>query len=100
MNIDKLDEIGQTSIDLFGNPTNPLPSLHHLQEEVKEVMKEPLDVTEYADCLILLMGAFKRIGGTAEQLVQAAIDKVEVNKKRKWGKADENGVIKHIDEEI
>ena len=97
MNIEKLDEIGQSSIDLFGNPTNPLPTLNHLLKEVKETVEAPEDVVEYADMLILLLGAFKRTGGTAEQLVQAALDKVEINKVRKWGKPDENGVIEHIE---
>lgn len=97
MNIEKLDEIGQSSIDLFGNEKDPLPTLHHLSQEVKETIEAPTDVVEYADMLILLMGAFKRTGGNAIELVQAALDKVEINKIRKWGKPDENGVIKHID---
>jgi len=98
MNIEKLDEIGQSSIDLFGNESNPLPTLHHLAKEVKETIESPQDTSEYADMLILLLGAFKRTGGNATDLVQAALDKVEINKNRKWGKADENGVIEHIKE--
>lgn len=99
MEIAKLDEIGQSSIDLFGNEKNPVPTLHHLSKEVAETIETPNDVSEYADMLILLMGAFKRTGGNAKDLVQAALDKVEINKIRKWGKPDENGVIEHIKEQ-
>lgn len=92
-----LDEIGQCSIDLFGQKNNPLPSLKHLLKEVQETIDEPMDEMEYADMLILLVGAFKRTGRTAQDLIDAALKKVEINKNRLWSNPDENGVCRHID---
>ncbi len=84
----------------FGSPKvrNCLGPLHHLQEEVKELIDNPGDDMEWADCFLLLLDAAWRQGHSVEDLFDFAIKKLAINKKRKW-KLNENGVYNHIEED-
>lgn len=88
---------------------DPLSKLMHLREEIDELMEAFLysfspipyvknaDIREeYADCFLLLYGSALKAGFTLDDIYQAMREKMELNKKRKWGEADENGVIKHL----
>lgn len=90
------DEIANWSDATFGpgRPAN-IP-LHHLAKEVRELLEMPDDRMEYADCLILLLDAFRMTGGNAEDLIDACYEKLEINRNRRWGTPDENGVVEHI----
>lgn len=79
-----------------------LPMLTH-QQQVKKVLEEatelaesPNDETEYADVLISLLVAWKLKGGDVDSLLKVAIQKMKVNRDRKWGDMDENGLKKHV----
>ncbi len=71
--------------------------LKHLRHEVGELIAAPYDRMEYADCFMLLVDAYRRAGGNADDLIQASYEKLEICKKRKWGKPDAEGVIRHVD---
>lgn len=90
------NDTGEWSDSVFGANRSPLAPLHHLKDEVEETISCPRDVMEYADCLILLIDAFRMAGGTADNLVEAAFIKLEINKNRIWGEPDINGVVHHI----
>ena len=92
------NEAGQWADETFDTQKGPLPALHHLKKEVDELIKDPNDHTEYADALMLLLNAYRRIGGTADQLVANTFSKLAVCKKRKWGQPDANGVVEHVKE--
>lgn len=62
----------------------PLGPLKHLAKEVQEVIADPTDVTEFADCVFLVFDAARRAGFTYDELVAAAWTKLEINKARKW----------------
>lgn len=81
----------------FGTPEERgcLGPLHHLQEEVKELIDNPNDEAEWADCFLLLLDAARRKGHSVDDLVKFANAKLEINKARSW-KQNENGVFKHI----
>lgn len=68
----------------------------HLRSETLEVEKSPDDVTEHADCLMLLMDAASLRGIAFSEVISAAIDKLEVNKRRKWGKPNAEGFVEHL----
>jgi len=73
----------------------------HLQDEVLELRydllnNEPNRRLEFADCFILLFGAAADDGMTYEDITKAIEEKFEINKARKWGQPDENGVVKHV----
>ncbi|GKQ21726.1 hypothetical protein NUBL21980_49430 [Klebsiella michiganensis] len=65
----------------FGN-VGPIGPLKHLSKEALEAAAEPDDLSEWADMQFLLWDAQRRVGITDEQITQAMIDKLAVNKKR------------------
>lgn len=79
----------------------------HLGREVKEVIeamefKETFDaegpaVMEFADCYLLLLNACSRYGLSFELLHRAAVNKMIINKKRTWGKVNEQGYSEHVE---
>lgn len=75
--------------------------LCHLTEEVielKEAIAEnhPDKRLEFADCFLLLFGAAASDGMCYDDIINCIKEKFEIVQKRKWGKPDENGVVKHI----
>nr|WP_270774357.1 dATP/dGTP pyrophosphohydrolase domain-containing protein [Klebsiella pneumoniae] len=67
----------------FGN-VGPVGPLKHLAKEAMEAAVEPDDLSEWADMQFLLWDAQRRAGITDEQITQAMIEKLAVNKQRKW----------------
>jgi hypothetical protein len=51
---------------------------------VLETIAKPHDLIEWADMQFLLWDAQRRAGITDEQITQAMIDKLAVNKARQW----------------
>ena len=90
------DEIANWSDSTFGEGRPSSRPLNHLAKEVQELIETPEDQMEYADCLILLLDAYRMAGGGADDLIEACYRKLEINKKRKWGTPDENGIVEHI----
>jgi len=90
------NEIAEWSDATFGEGRQATRPLRHLAKEVQEAIAHPEDHEEYADCLILLLDAYRMTGGGADQLLETAFEKLEINKKREWGTPDENGVVEHI----
>lgn len=95
------DRLSEWSQKTFGSDTERSPQYpaNHLILESKELAENPNDETECADCLILLLDINRRAGRTLEDLLIAAHNKQDINEKRTWGKPDENGVIRHTNEE-
>lgn len=67
----------------------------HLKKEVKELRADPKCMEEIADCFMLLAHLAHQ---NKESLTIAVMRKFEINKKRKWGEPDEQGVVEHIPE--
>lgn len=73
----------------------------HLQEEVDELavdvhIQAPDRRLEYADCFLLLYGSAAADGMSYDDIIAAIQEKFEINKKRTWGKPNENGVVNHL----
>lgn len=87
--------------------SNALSKYHHLFDEVIELGNVldyesennciVIEDTELADCIILLFGIAHKRGMSFSDLQSIIELKMEVNKKRKWGKPDENGVVNHVE---
>lgn len=58
--------------------------LKHLAKEAIEAAENPGDLSEWADMQFLLWDAQRRAGITDDQIVNAMIDKLKVNKERVW----------------
>jgi hypothetical protein len=90
-----------------------LSAANHLREEVEELIasisnengignsaheKHTEIISEYADCFLLLFGSASLYGLPYEAICHAINEKMEVNKKRKWGDVNAEGYVKHIEE--
>ena len=84
-------EIGKWGEQTFG-AGRPGPILAHFKKEVKELLENG-EPSEAADCLILL---FQHAYSTGYDLMDEVRKKMEINRKRRWGKPDSEGVIEHI----
>lgn len=101
MNREQFKAVTEWQKETFGNAT-ALSKVEHLKEEVEELSIDlAIDGTgkrlEFADCFILLFGAAASDGMTYEDVCNSIDEKMAINRLRKWGKPDENGVVKHID---
>jgi len=115
-----MNDISDWSNATFGDKQRNPAIVHHLKKEVDELI-EALNKSEamafddsigigefgrqvektqmeFADCFMLLLDSASHFHITAEQLIEFAREKLEINKIRKWGKPDKNGVVEHIKE--
>ena len=98
----QFESITKWQRETFPN-ANALSRVNHLAEEVLE-LHEALHKhhsasdteMELADCFILLFGAANAYGMSYDDILNAIDKKMDINKARKWGKPDENGVVKHV----
>jgi hypothetical protein len=103
---------GDTSIDefcrqlaawsqsVFGTDQErgPIGALKHLAKEAVEAQEKPDDIMEYVDCLFLTVDAARRAGFSWRTLLSAAWDRLEINRKRKWGKPTSDEPVEHVRE--
>ena len=97
----QFNEISAWQKETFGKAT-PSSKLFHLIDEIKElhdeiIMEGENKRHEFADCFFLIFGAAAADGMTYDDICKAIQEKFEINKARKWGKPDNNGVVKHIE---
>ncbi len=81
----------------FGN-VGPVGPLKHLSKEALEAAAEPGDLSEWADMQFLLWDAQRHASITDEQITQAMIDKLAVNKQRSWPEPKDGEPRQHIKE--
>lgn len=104
----QFNEISKWQKETFGQATS-LSKLAHLSQEVVELKDAINDEDhtidhekiravkmEFADCFLLLFGSAASYGMTYKDCIDAIQQKFEINKNRKWGKPDSNGVVNHI----
>lgn len=91
-------EHAEWSQTTFGN-VGPVGPLKHLSKEALEAAAEPDDLSEWADMQFLLWDAQRRAGITDEQITQAMIEKLAVNKLRDWPEPKDGEPRLHIKEQ-
>ncbi|WP_313022033.1 DUF550 domain-containing protein [Atlantibacter hermannii] len=79
----------------FGN-VGPVGPLKHLSKEALEAAAEPDDLSEWADMQFLLWDAQRRAGIADEQITQAMVEKLAVNKQREWPEPKDGEPRLHI----
>jgi hypothetical protein len=108
-------DIQKWSDETFGKHRIATPIVYHLKKEVDELIEKLEDwhkgqygsmevcaeklheiKMEFADCFMLLIDAAAHFPLTMDAIYKATEEKLEINKNRKWGQQDENGVIEHI----
>lgn len=70
--------------DATFSDVGPIGPLKHLSKEALEAAAEPNDLSEWADMQFLLWDAQRRAGISDEQITQAMVEKLAVNKQREW----------------
>ncbi|EBI1926106.1 restriction alleviation protein, Lar family [Salmonella enterica] len=88
-------EHAEWSDKTFGN-IGPVGPLKHLSKEAFEAAAVPSDPLEWADMQFLLWDAQRRTGITDEQITQAMIEKLAVNKQREWPEPKDGEPRLHI----
>ena len=102
-----MDDIAEWSDKEFGERQRTVPILYHLKKEVPEAIDACQNYLEsdfyngrakleIADCFMLILDAATHFNMSAEDLIFYTALKLDINKNRKWGKPDVNGVIEHI----
>ncbi|EKB5298806.1 Lar family restriction alleviation protein [Salmonella enterica] len=81
----------------FGD-VGPIGPLKHLSKEALEAAAEPDDLSEWADMQFLLWDAQRRAGISDEQITQAMVEKLAVNKQREWPEPKDGEPRLHIKE--
>ena len=71
--------------------------LNHLVSEALELRCNPDDPMEWADVLILLLGAAAQHDLSVTALCKFAEDKLQICMARKWAPADADGVHHHVE---
>lgn len=82
----------------FGD-VGPVGPLKHLSKEALEAAAVPSDPLEWADMQFLLWDAQRRAGITDEQITQAMIEKLAINKARQWPEPKDGEPRLHIKEQ-
>ncbi|EBH0780019.1 DUF550 domain-containing protein [Salmonella enterica] len=82
----------------FGD-VGPIGPLKHLSKEALEAAADPSDPLEWADMQFLLWDAQRRAGITDEQITQAMVEKLAVNKQREWPEPKDGEPRLHIKEQ-
>lgn len=82
----------------FGD-VGPVGPLKHLSKEALESAAEPDDLSEWADMQFLLWDAQRRAGISDEQITQAMVEKLAVNKQREWPEPKDGEPRLHIKEQ-
>ncbi len=85
------------SQDTFGD-VGPVGPLKHLSKEALEAAAAPEDLSEWADMQFLLWDAQRRAGISDEQITQAMVEKLAVNKQREWPEPKDGEPRLHIKE--
>lgn len=96
----QFNEVAAWQRATFGQAT-AFSKIEHLKEEIEELR---IDLAiesadrrlEFADCFFLLFGAAAADGMTYQDIIEAIDEKFAINKARKWGTPDINGVVNHI----
>ena len=86
------------SLATFGD-VGPVGPLKHLSKEAMEAAAEPDDHSEWADMQFLLWDAQRRAGISDEQITQAMVEKLAVNKQREWPEPKDGEPRLHIKEQ-
>lgn len=88
---DVLAEVVAWANTTFG-PSTPERKVEHLRREVLELVADPENAEEMADCVMILAHL---AAGLGIDLAAAVERKLNLNRRRRWGAPDELGVVEH-----
>ncbi len=83
----------------FGPGYRTQALIDHIRKELLEIEKEPLDITEWIDVVLLALDGAWRSGHEPEEIAEALYVKFVKNEARSWPDwrtADPNKAIEHV----
>lgn len=83
----------------FGTSERTEGILKHIEKEIEEVRKDPYDLTEWVDIVILALDGYWRHGGHPGTIGPDIWSKQMKNMRRKYKVEDENTPCEHIRED-
>lgn len=72
------------STHTFGPGTRALGVIDHIRKELLEIERDPADLFEWVDVIILAFDGAWRAGWEPQQILDAIIDKQTTNELRQW----------------
>jgi hypothetical protein len=90
------------SFRTFGPGAKTQRIINHIKKELVEIEKKPKDRLEWADLIILAIDGAWREGISATQLIEALVEKQQMNQNREWPDwrgVDPNKPIEHVRKE-
>ena len=72
------------SLRTFGPGPRTDGVLDHITKEIEEVRKDPTDLGEWVDLIILSFDGAQRLGGPVQDIIDAVHAKLSRNEKRTW----------------
>ena len=82
--VDFMDDKYKWSVETFGPGARTEGVVNHIREELDEVLASPEDISEWADIIILAIDGARRMGFSADDIIEGLIAKHLKNKARKW----------------
>jgi len=100
MDLEKfIEEQKKFSKIAFGPYPRPKGIIEHIKSELEEIEKDPEDLLEWVDVILLAIDGAWRAGYSGSTIEAALKHKLEVNKNREWPDwrdADEGEAIEHV----
>lgn len=72
------------SIKTFGIDLSPHGIVDHIRRELLEIVAQPHDLKEWVDVILIALDGASRAGFTGAEIVRAMVEKMEVNRARRW----------------
>lgn len=80
-----VDDKSAWSLRTFGPGVRVAALIDHIKKELIEIERDPSDVSEWVDVIILAMdGAWRSAGVDGAALAEALVAKMATNKARRW----------------
>lgn len=98
IDVDHIAHQREWSRKTFGPGPRTKGIIQHITKELEEVEKEPYDLFEWVDLIILSFDGAWRAGWEPEEIIEAIKEKQEANERRvwpDWRKASEDEAIEH-----
>ncbi len=96
---DHLTKQREWSAKTFGPGERTAGVVDHIRKELKEIIANPTDVSEWIDVVILALDGAWRVGATQDDIIGALIAKQNKNESRQWPDwrtAEPGKAIEHV----
>lgn len=94
-----VNDLHKWQIETFGPDRSHVALVDHIKKELDEVLKDPSDLMEWIDIIILALGGAGGAGYSGGDVADALYEKLEICRARTWPDwrtADPTKAIEHV----